>query len=331
MPTKKEGGDGMKRSCSIGLCILCIVLLTSVGYAQSYNGKTILFVDSYHEGYAWSDGIAAGIKETLAGTGVELKIFHMDTKRNGSEDAKIEAAKKAKALIEELRPDVVIAADDNASLYLVSNYYRDADIPFVFCGVNWDVTNYGYPYKNATGMVEVSGILQVLDKLKAYAKGSRIGYIASDAHTDRKEADNYKKVLNIDTTNYYVQDFQDWKDKFVQIQKEVDMLIIGNNASIKGWNDGEALSFVLENSKIPTGAIYEWIAPYALMGATLVPEEQGQWSAQTALKILDGTPPSSIRIVMNKKINLIVNQKIADALGIKMKEQDIQSADKILP
>ncbi|HHO76243.1 MAG TPA: hypothetical protein ENN05_07415 [Deltaproteobacteria bacterium] len=53
--------------------------------------KKILFVDSYHEGYAWSDGIAAGIKEILSGTGVELNIFHMDTKRNGTEDAKIEA------------------------------------------------------------------------------------------------------------------------------------------------------------------------------------------------------------------------------------------------
>ncbi|MBN2298157.1 MAG: ABC transporter substrate-binding protein [Deltaproteobacteria bacterium] len=320
----------MKRSCSIGLCIFCVFLLSSISSAQSYTGKKMLFVDSYHEGYAWSDGIAAGIREVIEGTGVELKIFHMDTKRNGSEEAKIEAAKQAKALIEEFNPDVVIASDDNASLYLVSNYYRDADLPFVFCGVNWDVTNYGYPYKNATGMVEVSGILQILEKLKPYAKGKKVGYLASDAHTDRKEADNYKKVLNIDTTNYFVQDFKDWKDKFVQIQKEADLLIIGNNASIRDWNEEEALSFVLKNSKIPTGAIYEWITPYALMGATLMPEEQGQWSARTALKILDGTPPSSIKIAMNKKINLIVNQKIADAMGIKIKEQDIQSADKII-
>lgn len=320
----------MKKWLILGLCLASVFLIAATASAGKYTGKKILFVDSYHEGYAWSDGITAGIKDTLKDTGIELKIFRMDTKRNGSNEYKEAIALKAKALIEEFKPDAVIAADDNASLYLVSRFYRDAAIPFVFCGVNWDVTNYKYPYKNATGMIEINGINQILEKLKPLAKGTRIGYLSASEFTDQKEADVYKKIFKINMTNYFTKDFAEWKDKFIKLQTEVDMVIIGNNAGIKGWNDDEAKAFVLTNTKVPTGALYDWCTPYALLGAVNVPEEQGQWAAQTALKILDGTPPSSIKIVSNKKANLILNKKVAKTLGVTFPPDYIKAAFRVI-
>ena len=50
-----------------------------------YTGKKILWVNSYHDGYPWSDGIESGLHEVLDETGVELKIVHMDTKSNPDE------------------------------------------------------------------------------------------------------------------------------------------------------------------------------------------------------------------------------------------------------
>ncbi len=314
----------------VAVCITCVICIASVAAAGKYTGKKILYIDSYHEGYAWSDGIAAGIKDVLKGTGIELKIFRMDTKRNASNEYREATALKAKALIEEFKPDVVIAADDNASLYIVSRFYKDAAIPFVFCGVNWDVTNYGYPYKNATGMVEVNGIKQMIEKLRPFAKGARIGYLSANEFTDQKEADIYKKVFKINMTNYITKDMAEWKDKFNKLQTEVDMVIIGNNAGIKGWNEEDAKAFVLANTKVPTGALYDWCTPYALLGAVNVPEEQGQWSAQTALKILDGTPPSSIKIASNKRINLILNKKIAKTLGVAFPPDYVKSAFRVI-
>jgi hypothetical protein len=81
---------------------------------KTYEGKKILYVDSYHEGYEWSDGITNGIQETLDGTGVDLKIYRMDTKRNPDEGFKEKAGLEAKSVIEEFEPDVVITSDDNA-------------------------------------------------------------------------------------------------------------------------------------------------------------------------------------------------------------------------
>ena len=202
------------------LCMMLVVSFSAVPTNASYKGKKVLFIDSYHEGYAWSDRITNGIKSVINGKGITLKIVRMDTKRNTSDDFKKEAALKAKAVIESFKPDAVIAADDNASKFLIEPYFKNSSLPFVFCGVNWDASVYGYPYKNATGMVEVTPIPQLLEQLKVYAKGDRIGFLAPELLTARKEADNYRKVFGLDITDYYAKDFEDYKKRICRTLKK---------------------------------------------------------------------------------------------------------------
>ncbi|MCP4577870.1 MAG: hypothetical protein GY846_16475 [Deltaproteobacteria bacterium] len=66
---------------------------------------------------------------------------------------------------------------------------------------------------------------------------------------------------------------------------------------------------------------------YALLGYLKVPEEQGNWSARTALKILDGTAPSDIPIVKNTQGALVVNARIAAKTGIELPFSIIQAAE----
>ena len=162
------------------LCMMLVVSFSAVPSEASYNGKKVLFIDSYHEGYAWSDGITNGIKSVVDGKGMNLKVVRMDTKRNASEDFKKEAALKMKAVIEDFKPDVVIASDDNASKYLIEPYFKGSNLPFVFCGVNWDASGYGFPTSNVTGMIEVTPVPQLLEQLKPYAKGNRIGFLGPE-------------------------------------------------------------------------------------------------------------------------------------------------------
>jgi ABC-type uncharacterized transport system substrate-binding protein len=311
---------------------ICLAMAFSAGpvFGKSYNGKKVLYIDSYHEGYAWSDGITRGVEQVLAGTGVRLKVIRMDTKRNASDAFKHQAALKAKAEIEAFKPDVVIASDDNASKFLIEPYYKNADLPFVFCGVNWDANVYGYPYSNVTGMVEVTPIPQIIDQLKPYAKGTRLGMIAPDILTARKEADNYKKVFGYDVNTYFARDFEDWKKGFVQLQNQVDILIVDSDGGLYNDRADEMRAFVLANTKVPTGSAYDFMAPLAMLTYAKVAEEQGAWSAQAALKILDGTAASSIPIVQNQEGSMIINAKVAQALGVDMPYELIASADQVL-
>lgn len=167
---------------------------------KTFEGKKILYIDSYNAGYEWSDGETRGIENILNNTGVELKILRMDTRRNDSEDFGKQEGMKAKSVIEDFRPDVVITCDDPAFKYVIMPHYRGAALPVVFCGINWDVSIYGAPYENTAGMIEVSLTPQLISYLKEYSKGDRIGFIAGNTATDRKNAEYYTKLYNINFT-----------------------------------------------------------------------------------------------------------------------------------
>ena len=307
-----------------------VLSIVTPSFAASLAGKKVLFVDSYHEGYAWSDGITAGIKTGLKDSGVELKVFRMDTKRNTDDAFKKDAALKAKAEIDAFKPDVVIASDDNAAKFLIEPYYKNASLPFVFCGVNWDEKVYGFPCKNVTGMVEVTPLPQLIEQLQPFAKGNKIGFLAPELATARKEAENLKKVFGMTLTEYFAKDFDDWKKGFSELQGSVDMLVMDSDGGLYKDQAAEMKSFVEANTKIPSGSTYDFMAAYALISYAKLAEEQGFWSADAAMKILGGTSAADIPVAKNTQGKLIVNAKIAKALGADLPFEIIQSADQVI-
>jgi ABC-type uncharacterized transport system substrate-binding protein len=296
----------------------------------SYAGKKILYVDSYHEGYDWSDELTQGIKSGLQGSGIQLEIVRMDTKRNTDEAFKMDAALRAKKAIETFKPDVLLLSEDNAFKYVVKEYYRDAALPVVFSGLNWDASVYGAPYTNTTGMVEVSLTNQIIDQLKGFARGSRLGYLSADNETERKNLTYYNSLLGITFQKaYFVKDYSAWKEKFKQLQGEVDIVIFENNAGIEGWDEEGAKTFALAETKVPVGTTNPWIMNYALLGITKVAGEQGEWSADAALKILNGATPASIPVVKNKRGNLMVNLSLADKLRVTFAPSVLKNAEVV--
>jgi hypothetical protein len=309
-----------------------VVVLVIVIFAGNVDARNRVFwLESYHEGYAWTDSLQTAITSTLYGHDVELKIFHMDTKRNKSEKAILAAAKKAVTLIKNYKPDIVIASDDNASKYVVMPYFRNASVPFVFCGVNNSVEKYNYPYKNVTGIIELDPISSLVFSLSRFKSVHRVGYLAGDTNTSRILYDIYStQQTRFLCKPYFVTTFGGWKNAFLRAQREVDILIVGNISAIKGWNGSLAQEFVMNQTAIPTGCLLEFLTPYAFLGCIKLPEEQGRWAAKTVLKVLDGTPVSDIEVAKPHEYKLIINNKIADKLGIKLPKSYIKKADKFI-
>lgn len=292
--------------------------------------KKVLFIDSYHSGYAWSDGVVQGVKKGLGldnqavvneksgNDNVELKIVHMDTKRNNSEAFKREAAGKARDDIYQYKPDIVIASDDNASKYLITKYFLNTDLPVVFCGVNWDASVYGFPAANVTGMEEVTLAVQTIDMMKEYAKGDRLGIIAADTLSERKTVENIRRKFGIVfQSTYFVKSFEQWKAQFAKLQDEVDMILFTNYIGIEDWRPEAAMNHIQTHIRVPVGTMDTWVADYALIGLTKVASEQGEWAAKTALSILNGESPKDIPVVTNEKADIYLNLRIAKKLGIK--------------
>ena len=153
--------------------------------ASSGSGKC-LYVSSYHRGYAWSDGVEQGLRNVLTGH-CEIHQIDMDTERNKRVEFKQSAAAADKREIETWQPDVVIVSDDNAAKYVLQQYCRDAAMPFVFSGVNWTVKEYGFPYSNVTGIIEVAPLEAMLTHAIKYSGGAKKAiYLGADTLTEQK-------------------------------------------------------------------------------------------------------------------------------------------------
>ena len=106
--------------------------------------------------------------------------------------------------------------------------------------------------------------------------------------------------------------------------------MVGNTAGLEDWNEDDAAAFVAANTTVPSGAIEEHMAPFAMIGFVKVPEEQGFFAANKAMQILGGASPSDIPVVTNKEGKLYVNLKIARAIGIEIPYEILGSASAVI-
>jgi ABC-type uncharacterized transport system substrate-binding protein len=297
--------------------------------AGAYRGKKILWVDSYHPGYPWTDGVGRGIEQGLAGSGVQLKVWHMDTKRNRSEVYGRHAGRLAETVILEFDPDLVIASDDNAQKYLVVPHLKGRDLPVVFCGVNRDLVEYGYPCRNLTGVREVVFVRGLCKQMRSFAGGNRIGLLHGDTETDRIVTEKYQKLLGPSVKAYQVSDFAEYQQVFLRAQQEVDLLLLSNYVGIDGWEDEAAETFLAEQTRIPTGSVNSWMKKFVIFTFANYPEEQGELAALAALRILAGEQPENIPVAQNDEAHVTVNLKMAEVAGIVLPVSRLQTAEVI--
>ncbi|GAK52208.1 hypothetical protein U14_03459 [Candidatus Moduliflexus flocculans] len=317
----------------IGQIFLLLVILSQSASpaAHAQSQKKCLEVGSYHQDYAWQNAIDGGIAHVLQGH-CELRVFYLDSKREPSPEAIQKKALEAKALIDSWQPDVVIATDDNASRYLVKPYFKDAAIPFVFCGINWTVDEYGYPYSNATGMTELAPIRQAFEQIKRIVPVVKQGTCMYPGLESEKTAcERYAFVLKpfgVEFTLTPVETMHAFEEQFKALS-DMDFIFFSNNSSIKDWDAARAKQIVQENAKVLTLTMDEWMTPFVMLGFTQVGNEQGEYAASTALKILEGTKPSEIAIVPNRQWNLFVNEGLLEKAGITIPRDLLQKGKKV--
>ena len=56
------------------MSVAVMILVSMVAVSAFAATKKVLFIDSYHEGYAWSDGVLNGVNTGLEGKDIELRF-----------------------------------------------------------------------------------------------------------------------------------------------------------------------------------------------------------------------------------------------------------------
>ena len=99
----------------------------------------ILILHSYHQGYAWTDSINAGMRAVLSREfpGYHISLEYLDTKRHPPEESFLVLRELFTRKYAQFQPAIILSSDDDALDFLLA--YRDRlfpGVPAVFCGVS---------------------------------------------------------------------------------------------------------------------------------------------------------------------------------------------------
>ena len=307
------------RAVNILLLTLPIMALFSSCHMQEKGRYKIVYVNSYHQGHPPSDQITDGLMESLPVDSFEVIAHFMDTKQNSSLDY---IENRAAGLLDSIKnenPDLLVVSDDNAVKYLVQPHFQDQDLPVVFCGVNWSADQYGLSQNNITGILELLPVGEVMATMQSYYPSmQKLLVLNENTTTSRKTKpilDTLMNRLGIEVTHVLVDDFESWKASFEEGNRFYDIIYLQTHGAIKNWNHDEALKFINLHIKVPLVTCEDHMMPYSIFGMTQVSREQGTWAAETARKILLGTPPSEIPVSRNQMVSIWFNPDLAEKVG----------------
>ena len=154
MPTQPAIKALLQRAlCAIVLCLCCVLCAPPAPAHADASRKAVLYLNSYHNGYSWSDDILAGIRKVLEASGRALvfQVEYMDSKKFLYKETEQTLYRLYRDKFRDTRFDLIIASDNAAMDFLTR--FRDElfpGVPVVFCGLN-DVKPESLRGRNMTG------------------------------------------------------------------------------------------------------------------------------------------------------------------------------------
>jgi len=134
------GGRQTRTAPTAALVTAVLVALVSAD-AQEHREPTheVLLLNSYHQGYAWTDDCVAAVSRVLTAAlpHLEIHVEYMDAKRLVGEEWLDLVYRTLRLKYAHLPLDLIIASDDDALQFLL-RYHAELfpGVPVVFCGIN---------------------------------------------------------------------------------------------------------------------------------------------------------------------------------------------------
>ncbi|WP_156962088.1 ABC transporter substrate-binding protein [Candidatus Paracaedibacter symbiosus] len=270
--------------------------------------KTVLILHSYDEDYAWVRDVNIGIERVL-GDKKNVRVFrhYMDTKTHPDSKYKIMAGAIARRVVDYIKPDVVLASDDDAQQYVMRHYKNREDMQIVFIGVNAKPEQYDYQNAiNVTGVLEripyeaVKNVVEIIAKQHHIKPPYRVIHISDRSIIVKYDDINMHEYPNWAPVNLLksnlVGTFNEWKDAIHKSADIADIILISNYRKVYE-NDQkqkfvpfkEVMEWSYKNAPLPIIGINGFVCEEgAALAIATSPIEQGEIGARIVVDILRG-------------------------------------------
>ncbi|MFA6810267.1 MAG: PAS domain S-box protein [Desulfoplanes sp.] len=297
------------RYALILIAALCI-LVPSISRAAKPR-KNVLFLNSYENGYSWSDTIVRGVKEQFSQSpyNVDLQVEYMDSKRHTSETMQSMLLGMFKYKFHNVHFDAIISSDNFAYDFLQNNA-RTAfpGVPVIFCGVN-DLTEKGIQQRDL-----FSGVIENIDATDTIRLALRL----------RPETKKIVVIGNNDITSVAIRNqvnsalsyFKDRVGIAFWIHSSLDQLLARvvklpkdtiiyfipfyKDAHGQFYSAEEVLESIAAVSLAPIFSNWHFLLDHGIVGGRLLDGIQtGKMAAQKAMEIFEGKQPADIPVTTN--------------------------------
>jgi len=310
------------------------------GEADGNTGKKILIVHSYDRNFAWTADIHDALERMLSRHQIELRTVFMDTNINRDEARLTAAGRIAAETMNNFKPDVVITSDDDAQQYFAAQFAGNSSAPaFVFCGVNQDPAQYGYPAVNVTGVVEKPAWSESLELLRRLRPDIRKILVLLDSRPSSLAMARSMRAstpTGIEAEWIIVDSYENWRQILNSSGSTHDALAILNyhnltDAAGQIVPDREVMRWTRNNVIIPSLGFFDYtVADGALCGVIQTGFEHGTLAAGMALRILNGERVVDIPVVSKTQGLTMLNVNMARKLRIDIPEGLLQEATALV-
>ncbi len=289
--------------------LLIILFLLSSLSLMGEESDHILYINSYHEGYKWSDDIEKGLKIGLSvlDTPFELQVEYMDTQRVLSPSYITNLQRLYQDKFENQQFDVIITSDDAAfNFLLVYGEEIFGDTPTVFCGVNYFEESILAGYDHYTGVVERYDISNTIrNALDLRPQTETIYFIDDDSLTGKAIMKEFLKVVpefsaEVDFVALDGDNLEDIELKVRTLPQDslILYLIYFQDKQKNYFSYSEAISRISSNSNVPIFGVWDFHLDYGIVGGKLISGYfQGEMAARLAVEILHGESPENLPVI----------------------------------
>ncbi|HON44347.1 MAG TPA: bifunctional serine/threonine-protein kinase/ABC transporter substrate-binding protein [Planctomycetota bacterium] len=294
--------------------------------------KRVLLVFSYEKDILWDIHIRQAILETFenhllrSDKEIVVRDFYINAKKESEEEKIQSKIHQAIHLIRSWRPHLVITIDDLATGYITPHFFHSS-IQFVFCGVNNDIKEYGFPQKNVTGICEDVFVKQTFQKIDTFLPTAK-NYVILIEDTPIASEMLQHIHQELETIPLYCLEtfcsanWEEWKQCLKQYESQVDFFYIPMYHNLKDEqgnyiSSADVLQWILGNIEKPFLGLLDFnIKQGALFGVVATGKKQGEIAGYYGVQILKGKTADAFPIFHLPRGELYINRKTAKRYNI---------------
>ncbi|KPA12139.1 PAS domain S-box [Candidatus Magnetomorum sp. HK-1] len=294
----------------IFILIFCIQFICFNPIKQGYadTSKNVLYLNSYHSGYKWSDDILRGIHSVFnKHRNLHLFTEFMDTKRFFDKNTFDHFKEYLKIKYKNTSFDLILTSDDNAFKFIQMNQSDlFTEVPIVFCGVNYLQSSDLKSMKNVTGVNEKADIKATFDLiLKLHPTTNLVVFICDQTSTGQKIVERIQDLQPLfpHSVKTMIVDDIEMDDLLQMVAKLPRRSVIYfttffRDATGRFFEYDESVSMVANYSNVPIYGVWDFHLGHGIVGGMLTSGYfQGETAAKLGITILNGKSADSIPII----------------------------------